>query len=425
MKGLRIAILVMIVALLDVSQGGCRINGKKGSKSECEAVYKRWCKDYPYLRNCYKTKAEWEAVMKRICPDSPHLQDCDKYTTTVAPSECLNGIENVDCQFGENHKAKRGYIGKTSQTVSGLTCQAWNVQTPHKHEFGRLGDHNHCRNPDGESGVWCYTTNPEKRWEYCDVRECNSCDKGFSNATFCSAYPNGHTMRYYGGPSEECAKQTQFRGFTEAGKNLILKTHNELRQKVAAGLETHGNQPGASNMMKMVWNDELAAIAQRWVDQCKGGHDHIRYMCDDTAVGQNFYGKCCSYETKDQVMANVDEAVKAWYKEVERPIGEGRERIPFPISNIQPWKADEGYGHYTQVVWAGSSEVGCGLVHYLDDGKYRTSIVCNYGIGGNFGDGFFAMYKVGKGCSDCPKGTTCDQTYDSLCAGRCENYGCI
>lgn len=29
------------------------------------------------------------------------------------------------------------------------------------------GDGNYCRNPDGESTIWCYTTNPDERWGLC------------------------------------------------------------------------------------------------------------------------------------------------------------------------------------------------------------------------------------------------------------------
>ena len=36
-----------------------------------------------------------------------------------------------------------------------------------------LGDHNFCRNPDGEpGGPWCYTTDPQVRWAYCGVPKC-------------------------------------------------------------------------------------------------------------------------------------------------------------------------------------------------------------------------------------------------------------
>jgi hypothetical protein len=58
-------------------------------------------------------------------------------------------------------------------TPSGRTCQAWDQQSPHEHKrtaanyptAGLVG--NFCRNPDGEKNIWCYTTDPEKRWEYC------------------------------------------------------------------------------------------------------------------------------------------------------------------------------------------------------------------------------------------------------------------
>ena len=29
------------------------------------------------------------------------------------------------------------------------------------------------RNPDGEERAWCYTTDPNQRWQYCAVDECD------------------------------------------------------------------------------------------------------------------------------------------------------------------------------------------------------------------------------------------------------------
>merc|ERR1719335_848428 len=71
------------------------------------------------------------------------------------------------------------YIGCQSVTVSGKVCQPWNEKFPHKHKFtGRarkmkngLGKHNFCRNPDGEDTIWCYTTDPNQRWESCAPRQ--------------------------------------------------------------------------------------------------------------------------------------------------------------------------------------------------------------------------------------------------------------
>lgn len=73
------------------------------------------------------------------------------------------------------------YRGTVATTRSGKTCQKWNAQTPHKHvltpesypDVG-LGDHNYCRNPGQElpnnvGFAWCYTTDPNLRWEYCDI----------------------------------------------------------------------------------------------------------------------------------------------------------------------------------------------------------------------------------------------------------------
>ncbi|XP_035464236.2 muscle, skeletal receptor tyrosine-protein kinase [Scophthalmus maximus] len=73
----------------------------------------------------------------------------------------------------------RFYQGGTNVTRSGVPCQPWSQQVPHQHRLSvdvipelRNAD-NHCRNPGGISDKpWCYTANPNVRWEYCAVLHC-------------------------------------------------------------------------------------------------------------------------------------------------------------------------------------------------------------------------------------------------------------
>ncbi|XP_035694211.1 uncharacterized protein LOC118428295 [Branchiostoma floridae] len=81
-----------------------------------------------------------------------------------------------ECQTGNG----ASYRGTWSVTNSARLCQAWGSQTPHRHantparKPGNGLDKNYCRNPDGESSVWCYTTDPGRRWELCPVRKCEA-----------------------------------------------------------------------------------------------------------------------------------------------------------------------------------------------------------------------------------------------------------
>ncbi|CAB9496738.1 Hepatocyte growth factor-like protein [Seminavis robusta] len=79
---------------------------------------------------------------------------------------------------GSADKKQADYRGTISITVSKLPCQDWAAQEPQKHDktpekFPQSGlTKNYCRNPDGAEKAWCYTTNKDKRWEFCAVPTC-------------------------------------------------------------------------------------------------------------------------------------------------------------------------------------------------------------------------------------------------------------
>jgi len=66
------------------------------------------------------------------------------------------------------------YEGRCATTKSGRKCQSWNADTPHKPKYRpQPHDHNFCREfLYYDRAPWCYTLDPEKRWEYCDPSTC-------------------------------------------------------------------------------------------------------------------------------------------------------------------------------------------------------------------------------------------------------------
>lgn len=74
------------------------------------------------------------------------------------------------------------------------------------------------------------------------------------------------------------------------------------------------------------------------------------------------------YSSNPSHVVNGKDAVDAWYKEIEQHTF-GQE----PRST--------GTGHFTQVVWKDSKELGVGV---KKNDKGQTFVVCNYSPAGNY-----------------------------------------
>uniref|UniRef100_A0A8C6P3H0 Hepatocyte growth factor n=1 Tax=Nothobranchius furzeri TaxID=105023 RepID=A0A8C6P3H0_NOTFU len=99
----------------------------------------------------------------------PHLRHQDCGIPQCSQVECVN------CN-GED------YRGPMDQTESGKECQRWDLEEPHKHlyhpkRYPNKGlDDNYCRNPNGRHRPWCFTTDPNTVWEYCDIKVATTTD---------------------------------------------------------------------------------------------------------------------------------------------------------------------------------------------------------------------------------------------------------
>ena len=117
-------------------------------------------------------------------------------------------------------------------------------------------------------------------------------------------------MCVYQGISGRCG-QHYYRGLTTREIREVVDTHNILRSRVAVGATQH---PPAADMRELRWDEELAAVAQRWADQCSVGHD-----CSDCRrvgrfkVGQNVWrGRDSSYQLQDWKYVIYD-----WFSEID------------------------------------------------------------------------------------------------------------
>merc|ERR1719186_141778 len=100
-----------------------------------------------------------------VCEWNTTLETCQE----KPKPKVVCGIVNVDC-----YKYEESYRGKVNKTVNGYDCKKWSSD---KNHFGSHRNHNFCRNTYWDGRFWCYTTEPNKRYDKCAVRQCEDCDK--------------------------------------------------------------------------------------------------------------------------------------------------------------------------------------------------------------------------------------------------------
>ncbi|XP_006142907.1 GLIPR1-like protein 1 [Tupaia chinensis] len=164
--------------------------------------------------------------------------------------------------------------------------------------------------------------------------------------------------------------------------DLCLSAHNEWRGKVS---------PPAADMKYMIWNEGLAKMAKAWANECKFQHNSCLkkpYKCYSgfEYVGENIWLGGLRIFTPNA-------AITAWYNETK-------------FYDFNTLSCSKVCGHYTQVVWADSYQVGCALSMCSNLGGPSTAIfVCNYGPAGNYAN--MPPYTKGTPCSLCAKEEKC------------------
>ncbi|XP_039249445.2 protein DD3-3-like [Styela clava] len=107
------------------------------------------------------------------------------YYFSTRNNQFTNRAQKASILVGEDFYTDRGvsYRGYKSVTESGIKCQRWDSQTPHTHDFNPENhvEHNlvenYCRNPNNRwKGPWCFTTDPNTKWEFCGLTKKRNAD---------------------------------------------------------------------------------------------------------------------------------------------------------------------------------------------------------------------------------------------------------
>lgn len=140
---------------------------------------------------------------------------------------------------------------------------------------------------------------------------------------------------------------------------LVVNLHNFYR-----------NIHGTNNVQ---WDQELAKTAQNFAwAQSKANPSSLGGHTTPHGVGENIY-----YNPKalSSPSSAIVDAINSWYEELRS--------YDFSTGNLGKGAPDPMVGHFTQLIWHGTTKVGCGVAK-ASNGRWH--VYCHYTPSGNGGN---------------------------------------
>ncbi len=134
----------------------------------------------------------------------------------------------------------------------------------------------------------------------------------------------------------------------------VLSVQAATPDEIRNWLQAHNAYRSLHGVGPVGWSEKIAAGAQAYAGTCPTGHG-------DSGYGENLAWASYSMSEGD--------VVKMWYDEKPR------------YDEEHPGFSPET-GHFTQVVWKGTAEIGCG--HAADCPGLKNVWVCRYNPPGNY-----------------------------------------
>ena len=156
-------------------------------------------------------------------------------------------------------------------------------------------------------------------------------------------------------------------GILAASALLLTGMQPRLGDLDARLLDSHNRERALAGVPGLKWNDDLARGAQAWADHLSatGQFEHSPNVPGKPLEGENIWGGTPG-AFRPESMVNL------WAEEKKFFISG-----TFPANSVTGNPQD--VAHYTQLIWARSGEVGCGL---SSEGREEI-LVCRYSEPGN------------------------------------------